>query len=385
MPVPLPSEETVNLVPPDAAEAQLMADGIAAAVSGREGLLPIQRSLIEALFHALTGYRVTVTEPAVMTPEELATGLAARNLQFRSRAVQMMLLCALVRHPIPDDVATNVAEFARELGVEEGMVDVARDFAAGSLDLAVHDFTRNGYEGTWNEQESAAAVHSSSVLHDAWAFSDADPALAAQWASLEGLPADSIGRKVWELYQARGFAFPGLPGSAPPLLCQHDWVHVLADYGTTVESEVEVFGFIARANDDLHAFSLLAMVISLFETGYLARGAGLFEASPGHFSSSPHMADRLSDAMLRGALCHDCLTGAPSIDFLRFDWFSVADVPCDVLRARFALVAKSEDAVAAGSVGPWEPGGISPFQINSGRELASRRGVDYDAHGASPA
>ena len=35
-----------------------------------------------------------------------------------------MLLCALVRHPLPEDVADNVAEFARELGVEEGMVDV---------------------------------------------------------------------------------------------------------------------------------------------------------------------------------------------------------------------------------------------------------------------
>ncbi len=310
MPVPFPTAETVNLQPPDAAEVQIMADGVAVAVAGREGLLPIQRALIEALFHSMTGHRVTVTGHARTTPRELAVALAPRDLQFRSRGVQVMVLCALVRHPIPDDVAENVADFARELGVEEGMVAVARDFAAGSLDLAVQDFTRNGYEGTWNEQASAAAIHSSQVLHDAWAFSDADPALAARWAAFEDLPSAAIGRKVWELYQARGFIFPGLPGSAPPLLAQHDWVHVLADYGTTVESEVEVFGFIARANDDMHAFSLLAMVISLFETGYLDRGAGLFEASPGHFSSSPHMAERLSDAMLRGALCRDRLTGA---------------------------------------------------------------------------
>jgi hypothetical protein len=56
-------------------------------------------------------------------------------------------------------------------------------------------------------------------------------------------------------------------------------VHVLADFGTTVESELEVFAFIAQANDDLHAFSLLAMVVSLFETGYLKAGAGLIQAS----------------------------------------------------------------------------------------------------------
>ena len=221
------------------------------------------------------------------------------------------------------------------------------------------------------------------VLHDAWEASEDDPALAARWASLEALPADTLGRKVWEMYQARGFTFPGSPRSAPPLLAQHDWVHVLADYGTTVESEVEVFGLIARANDDMHAFSLLAMVISLFETGYLRRGAGLFESSPGHFSSSPDMAVRLSDALRRGALCHDAETAADSIDFLRMDWFAAADRTCEDLRERFHLVPKSAAAVAAGAVGPWEPGGISAFQVNAGRELADARGLPYDAHGAS--
>jgi hypothetical protein len=383
VPVPLPTAETVNLLPPDAAEAQTLADGIASAVAGHEGLLPIQRALIEALFSAMTGHRVTATNRPAIKPTELATALARRDLQFRSRGVQLMLLCALVRHPLPEDVADNVAQFACELGVEEGMVRVAREFAAGSLGLAAYDFTRNGYEGTWHEEESATTLHSSRLLHEAWELSVNDPQLAARWTALETLPGDAVGRKVWEMYQARGFTFPGTPGSAPPLLAQHDWVHVLADYGTMVESEVEVFGLIARANDDMHAFSLLAMVIALFETGDLARGAGLFESSPGHFSSNPNMAVRLADAMLRGARCHDEETGADSIDFLRMDWFAVADRACDDLRERFHLLPKSAAAVAAGSVGPWSPGGISPFQMQSGRALAAARGQRYDAHGAS--
>jgi hypothetical protein len=185
------------------------------------------------------------------------------------------------------------------------------------------------------------------------------------------------------MYRARGFAFPGTPGSAPPMLTQHDWVHVLADYGTTVESEVEVFGFIARANDDLHAFSLLAMVISLFETGYLETGAGLFEHSEGHFSSSPHMEVRLADAMYRGAVCRDTEAGHDSVDFLTMDWFAIAHRRCADLRARFNLVPKSTAAREAGAVGPWEPGGISPFQLAAGRALAAASGVPYDAHGAS--
>ena len=130
-------------------------------------------------------------------------------------------------------------------------------------------------------------MHASHGLDSAWAFSEDDEEMAAQWRSLEHLSPDSLGRKVWELYQARGFAFPGTPGSAPPMLTQHDWLHVLADYGTTVESEVEVFGLIARANDDLHAFSLLAMVISLFETGYLETGCWALRALRGPLLVQP--------------------------------------------------------------------------------------------------
>ena len=113
MPVPLPTPETVNLFPPDADESQTLADGIATAVAGAEGLMPVQYSLILALFPAMTGYAVTLDGRPPMAPEELAAALARRNLQFRSRVVQMMLLCALVRHPIPDDVAENIASFAR--------------------------------------------------------------------------------------------------------------------------------------------------------------------------------------------------------------------------------------------------------------------------------
>ena len=383
MPVPLPTPETVDLSPPDAAEAETLADGVVSAVCGRSGLLPVQRALVEALFPAMTGHRVSGARRSTVGPAEFARALVRRDLAFRSRIVQIMLLCALVSRPLPDEVAVRVASFARELGVEDAMVDVARKFAAGSLGLAAVDFRRNGYEGAWDDEATSAAVHSTRVLLDAWELSAADPGLAERWASLELLPGGSLGRKVWELYEARGFTYPGTPGSAPPLLAQHDWVHVLADYGTTVESEVEVFGLVARANDDMRAFSLLAMVISLFETGYLSTGAGLFESSPGHFSTSPDMAVRLSDAMRRGALCHDEETGASSIDFLTLDWFALAPLPCEAVRARFHLPPKSEDAVAAGSVGPWERGGISAFQVQSGRALAARRGRPYDPHGAS--
>jgi hypothetical protein len=382
MPVPLPGPDAVVLTPPTAEEAVTAARGVASAVAPSGELTEFQRILIESVWRAMTGHTVDLSSYAPMKAEEFARFMARRDLAFRSRMVQAMLTPALVLHPLPEDVADRIAAFARELGVDEAMVDIARRFAHGALGLAAFDFERNGYTATW-EPEDAAALHTSGALASAWDTVVADPELAARWSWLEELPAASIGRRVWEMYRARGFVVPGLPGSAPPLLAQHDWVHVLADYGTTVESELEVFAFVARANDDMHAYSLLAMVLSLFETGYLRTGAGMFRSDTGHLSQNRGMAVRLADALRRGALCSDHETGSDSIDYLRLDWFELASCRIDDVRARFNVVQKSDDAVAAGSVGPWQPGGISPFQERFGRELAAEQERTYESYGAS--
>ena len=239
--------------------------------------------------------------------------------------------------------AARIEAAARALDVDDGMVGVARRFADGALGLAAADFERNGYTAEWHPDD-AAALHTSAALSSPWDVSVHDDALAARWDALADLPADTIGGAVSRLYRARGFEVPGRPGSAPPLLAQHDWVHVLADYGTTVEAELEVFALIARANDDMRAFSLLAMVVSLFETGYLRAGAGLFESSPGHLSSA-EVAVRVADAMRRGALLHDEETGSDSSTCCGWTGSPPPPDPSTRSGARFRLPPKDEAAV----------------------------------------
>jgi len=373
MPTPPPSPANADLAPPGPVEVDILSRGVVSAVTPPGGMTETQRLLMSAVFAAMTGHRATLEAPLI-GPTAFASLLARRTIEFRTRIVQIMILLGLVLRPLPDEVAEAIAAFADELGVEDGMLDVARRFAEGSLGLAAVDFERNGYTSTWTDHD-ATALHTSHALASAWEAAVADPALARRWEELEPLPADTLGRRVTEFYRARGFVYPGQPGSAPPLLAQHDWVHVLADYGTTVESELEVFAFIARANDDTRAFSLLAMVVSLFETGYLRTGAGLFEYSPGHLSHQG-MATRVADAMRRGALCRG------SVDFMRTDWFELAALTVAEARAHFDVIAKSPEAVTAGSVGPWEPGGISPFQLEAGTALADRLGRPYESYGA---
>ncbi|WP_458685644.1 hypothetical protein [Nocardia tengchongensis] len=358
----------VLLTPPDAAEVRFVARGVVSAATCDQGLTPLQQLLIPALFLSMTGHRVELAEVTPIGATEFAVGMARRNRIFRERVVQTMLLAALVVRPLPEATAKQLREFADALGVDDDMIEVAQRYADGAVDLAAVDFSRNGYLGN-TDTLRLDALHAEG-LDSSWSAVTDDAGLAGRWAQLWDLPVGTLGRGVADFYRDRGFVTPGLPGSAPPLLAQHDWVHVLAGYGTTLENEIEVFAFMARANDDPRAFSLLAMVISLFETGYLRAGAGLFEADAGHLSTAG-MATRLGDAMRRGALT------AGSHDFLDLDWFSLADRPITVVRNEIGLVPKDGVAVAAGSAGPWQPGGITPYQLNSSKNAAAAEGREY--------
>jgi hypothetical protein len=328
----------------------------------------------------MTGFVVPLAVLPRLGPDEFARALAGRDELFRGYMLRFMLLCALVLNPLPEAVADRIDVYARELGVENDMLRVAHRFARGSLGLALVDFDRSGYMETWDPSRSDL-LHTSHELDDAWEAVVADEQLAQRWEALRDLPDGALGRDVVKFYDARGFVVPGRLGSAPPLLAQHDWVHVLAGYGSTVESEIEVFAFIARANDDPRAFSLLAQVVSLFETGYVATGMGLFQYDRGHLSHEG-VAVRLADALRRGALS---AAANHSIDFLTVDWFQHAEQPTEDVRRQLGVVAKDPRAVEAGSPTPWEPGGISAFQYRAGQQAADQHGRRYDSYGATPA
>ena len=352
------------------------------------GITEIQRAVINATVESMSGFVLDVGELPPYGPDEFAEAMRRRNRAFRERMVQVMLLLELLLVPLPPEVTERVERYAAALGVDDQMLRVTHRIASGSLGLALIDFERSGYFEKMLERPPEH-LHTTTALENAWDGVCDDAALAAQWSALGDCPDGSLGQGVWRFYRARGFTFPGRPGSAPPTLAQHDWVHVLADYGSTVECEIEVFGFISRANDDPAAFSLLAMVLGLFETGYLFNAAnGFFEYDRGHLSrDTDRMAVRLADAMARGANAAwhlDDNGRNDDTDFMGIDWFRYADWPLDEVRKDFGVPGKSAKAVAAGSVTPWEPGGISPYQYRHGQELATANGETYDSFGATP-
>src|SRR5436305_14728900 len=105
MAVPLPTEAEVKLEPPDAAEVHVIGAGLKGAVAPPAGLTDLQKVLITAVAHSLTGVTVDLDTLPPIGPTAMAERLRRRNALFRARIVQLKLLAALLLVPLPDDLA----------------------------------------------------------------------------------------------------------------------------------------------------------------------------------------------------------------------------------------------------------------------------------------
>lgn len=160
IPVPFPSANQVNLNPPSAEESRQNAAGILSATRLESGNTDFQQLLIEATFKAMTGHDVDCSDLPIIDAVQAAENLRLRDKGFRTRMVHMMVLSALVLRPTPPDVAARVADFSRELGVDDRLLDTVATFAQSDRALAAVGFERNGYTADWSDERSAS-LHTS--------------------------------------------------------------------------------------------------------------------------------------------------------------------------------------------------------------------------------
>lgn len=319
-------------------QAEAMVRGMASAVGGDTGLSSTQAAVLEAVARNIFGIDAALDQLDPLSAPELARTL---DPLLARGAVRGMVTLEIVGDEVTPEVATRVETYARALGVDEGMLAVARDYSQGAMDVAHADFMRNSYVlDYYTKHPNDGTLHRTVRGPDE--RTSTDPALEAKWKELETCRDGSLGRIVWDFYQQRGFSLPGTAGSVDPLLAQHDFVHCVADYGTSATGEVEAFSFIAAAIPDAKGFSYLVVILGLFETGNVAAVPGVATRSPGHLQL-PGGTERLGDAIRRGLLLGTDVMGG-------IDWFDHADDPIDDVRAELRLVPKSAEAIAAGSL-----------------------------------
>jgi hypothetical protein len=191
-------------------------------------LTPVQRAVLNAMCEFLLGVALDLAAVELVGPTEFAHAMVGHDRRLIQRIVQAMLIGELLLYPLPLEVCRRVETYAADLGVDDESIRAARDIAQGSLGMAMIDLERGGYFDRLGEP---AALGLPAIPASTWQRDWDNSRLASRWQALEACPSGSLGLAVWRFYAARGFAFPGTPHSAPPALAQHDWIHVLADYG----------------------------------------------------------------------------------------------------------------------------------------------------------
>jgi hypothetical protein len=251
------------------------------------------------------------------------------NPSQRRELIELMTMMEMLCRPIPKELQDSVDRWAEGLAVDDRTLLLARDLSKNSQLQATLDFYRLNWIGEGDPQDDQHFKELLSHYGDsAYALSlESDPQETARWEKLKNYPDASLGRALWQFYQARGFKLPGEIGGANAALAHHDWVHVIADYDTTAIGELEVTAFMASASRSQGAMLGFIGAVSIYETGLLK---SLVTHSYQHTLSAPGGVERVAAAITRGKNCKiDPLLGP--------DYFSIAHEPLEIIRLNWGL------------------------------------------------
>jgi hypothetical protein len=161
-----------------------------------------------------------------------------------------------------------------------------------------------------------------------------DRKLAAKWRALEQCPEGSWGHTVSQFYGVHGFAYPGEHDGIYEVGALHDWVHVLADYGTSPEGEIDVFAFLAETMESDRGFVQFVFTLALFQNATVTTvGGRKVSIARADTLSDPLATDRLAGALHRASKCTVDVMGG-------VDHFALADRPLDELRELWHIEPK---------------------------------------------
>src|SRR6187397_2557113 len=182
-------------------QAEAMVRGIATAVGGDTGLTPTQASVLGVVGRYIFGIDQPVDKLAPLSASELADAL---DPVLARGAVRGMVTLEIVAEPVTPELASRVESYAKALGVDENMLQVARDYSKGAMDVAQQDYLRNSYVlEYYTKHGNDGSLYR--TVRQPGDRSPLDPALEAKWKTLESCASGSLGRTVWDFYQRRGF------------------------------------------------------------------------------------------------------------------------------------------------------------------------------------
>ncbi len=231
-----------------------------------------------------------------------------------------MLVTALADGAPTRETTDRIEAFAAALGVATPELNDLRLLAERHMLLFKLDFLRRSQVGDilrdqFQQHGLVSLVKSVLGLRG---FIE-DPALAARYRVWKDLPEDTLGHAMWRYFDRNKFSLPGERGGFPEAGVHHDFCHVLGDYDTTPEGEIEVASFIAGFKEARPLYIVLFAVL-IFSAGIDVRPTK-GEITAGVLGK-PGMAERMFAAIERGSQLTTDLSD-------KWDFWPYVELPVD--------------------------------------------------------
>lgn len=322
----------------------------------------LQLDLVQAVMDRFdrSGERRSVRSIEPCDPDTVRSQLT--DPELRHQLANLVITLELTMHPLPAGLEHHVERFLTDAGIASNYLEITRDTAEHHVVRLHADLLRN----SWYTEQTLHGLFRGRLgelarSKLAYYSVTTDRALAAKWSGLRDLPEGTWGHEVARFYDLHGFPFPGEHGGIYEVGALHDWVHVLADYGTAPDGEIDVFAFIAATMQDQRGFVQFVFTLALFQNASVDTVGGKhIPIARADTLGEPGAVDRLADAFWRASCCTADVMGG-------VDHFALADVPLSELRERWEIPPKGVPGpgafdlpLPAGPAGATGATGVSP-------------------------
>jgi hypothetical protein len=289
---------------------------------------PSQRAVMEAAKKIILRLDADIDALAPVTPAELAAGFPLPEL--RRQFIYGALVIALADGAPARETVARVAAFAEALDVDTPALTDLRRLAEHHMLVFKIDFLRRSQiAGIMKNQlvQKGPLGLVRSVLTMRGLIED--PALAHRYRAWEKLAPDTLGHRLIAFYDRNGFSLPGERMGFPEAGLYHDLCHVLGDYGTDPEGEVQVAGFSAGFMRTRPIYIVLFAVL-IFSAGVNVRPSSEDFTTTGVLGK-PGMAERLFAAIERGSRVNQDLSD-------KWDYWAFVGLPIDEVRRQLNVL-----------------------------------------------
>ena len=220
---------------------------------------PLEQHFIHAVQNHILKTNLPAAALSPISPEELASIVT-------DSASQQDILHGCILVSIIDGEPTmaqtqTINEFAQALNIQDDALKTLHHLNEHHLNIVRFDVIRNSFVGSKLVKELQAKGLGTLLATAKALLGQEDSALADRYCQLEHYPSNSLGKAYFDYMRQNGFALPGEKGGAPEIAVKHDCIHVLADYGTTVEEKVQAAGFQAAFLDRAPFWELLFVIL----------------------------------------------------------------------------------------------------------------------------